>query len=79
MTILSVALVLAFGAVLSFVEVPKMIKGKEFRELILYSLLLTTGSAVIILRSFRINIPNPTDLVMWFYSPISEFMKQLMQ
>lgn len=79
MTILTVASVLTFCAVLSFVEVPKMVKGKEFRELILYSVLLTAGAAVMVLRSVNIKIPNPSDLVIWIYSPVSGFMKQLLR
>jgi len=78
MTVLAVALVLAFDGALSFVEVPKMIRGKQFKELFLYSVLLLTGSAVMILRNFNIKMPNPTDLILWIYAPLSGLMKQLL-
>lgn len=77
MTFLSIAAVLAFDAVLSLIEIPGMLKERLFKELAVYSAFLLLGSAVMILRSLDVKIPNPTDFVMWVYSPLEGLMKGL--
>lgn len=79
MTLLYVAVVLAFDTVLSLVEVPRMIRDKLFKELTIYSICLLLGSAIFILRSLDIKIPNPSDLIIWIYSPLSGISKWLTQ
>jgi len=54
-----------------------MIKGKLIKELTLFSILLAVGTAMAFLRILKINIPKPADLILWIYSPLSDFMKSL--
>lgn len=79
MTMLNVAVVLAFDAVLSLLEVPQMIQGKQFRELFVYSVFLLLGTTIFVLRGFDVKIPNPSDLIIWIYSPVSGLSKWLTQ
>lgn len=75
MSILGILAVLAFSAILSIIEIPKMLKSKLYKELLSFSLLLACGTILGVLKSLNINIPNPSDLVAWIYSPLSGAMK----
>lgn len=69
--------VLAFGTVSCVIEIPKMLEKKQYRELWLFSVLLAFGTALAILKSLDVKIPNPSDLTAWIYSPLSNIMKSL--
>jgi hypothetical protein len=71
--------VAAFDTVLSITEIPKMLNDKMYRELAVFSILLLLGTALAVMKIVDINIPNPTDLIIWFFSPVSSLMKGLMQ
>jgi hypothetical protein len=69
---------LAFDVVVCIVEIPKMLKQKLIRELAVFSVLLLYGTAVGVLKVFDIEVPNPSDLIAWVYSPVSGMMKSLL-
>lgn len=74
-----IGLMLVFSVVILF-EVPRMWKGKMWRELITFSGLLTVGMVMSFTAVLRINLPNPTDVVDFIFNPFSEvilsFLKQ---
>lgn len=75
MPIIGVLSVLAFSTIVSIIEIPKMLKNRFYKELLAFSVLLAFGTALGILKSLSISIPNPSDLVAWIYSPFSSTMK----
>ncbi len=77
MAIVSILAVLAFGTVLCIIEIPKMLKDKLYKELCVFVVLLGLGTVIAILRSFNVEIPNPSDLIMWMYSPFADMIKEL--
>jgi hypothetical protein len=79
MAIVSILSVLAFSTVLCIVEIPKMLKEKQYRELSTFSILLGLGTVLAILKSLDVEIPNPSDWVAWVYSPVKEVMKNLLK
>ena len=79
MAIVSILAVLIFSTVLCIIEIPKMLKGKLYRELWTFSILLSLGTVLAILKSLNVEIPNPSDWIAWVYSPFKEVMKSLLK
>jgi hypothetical protein len=77
MPLFSLLALAAFDVVVSIVQVPKMLRGRLYRELSLYAFLLALGTALAVMKIFDIDIPNPTDFFMWVFSPLSGLMKKL--
>lgn len=77
MVLIVILLVLAFAAILCIVEIPKLLRAKAFKELWVFSLLLTSGVALSILKSLKVEIGNPSDLFTWIYSPLEGVMESL--
>jgi hypothetical protein len=79
MAVVTITAVLVFSTVLGVVEIPKMLHDKQYRELVTFSILLVLGTALAILKSLDVEIPNPSDLIVWLYSPVSNVMKGLLE
>lgn len=77
MNIVIIFAVLVFAVVLSFIEVPKMLKSKSYREFWSFSILLLIGVALAILKSLGVPLPNPSDWVTWVFSPVSDLIKPI--
>jgi hypothetical protein len=67
-----------FDTVVCIVEIPKMIRQKLFRELGTFLVLLLFGTTIGIMKCFDLEVPNPTDLLAWIFSPVKDLMKTLM-
>lgn len=79
MAVVYIILVLIFSAVMYVVEVPKMLQCRQYRELWTFLILIALGAVLVILKSLDIKIPNPSDFVMWVYSPVRDVMKALLK
>lgn len=79
MAIVVIMAVLAFGAVTSFIEIPKMLSHKLYKEFAAFCILLAAGMTLAILKSLNVKIPNPSDWVAWVYSPLKEVMKSMLK
>lgn len=77
MTVLYVLVILIFDLILCIIEIPKMLKKKYFGQISAFSVLLILGTVLAVLRIFKIEIPNPSDLILWIYSPFAEVIKML--
>lgn len=58
-----IAVTLAIGLSAAAVEVPKLLKSKSYRELIFFSIFLLTSLALVILETFGIKLPSPSDII----------------
>lgn len=76
---MSVAAVLVFATIICIKESPKMVKEGLIKELVTFCILLALGTALTIMKSLDVKIPNPSDLVQWVYSPLSNFMNSLIK
>lgn len=72
--ILSLAL---FDIVICVIEIPKMLKQALTRELITFSTLLLFGTVIAVMKILEMGVPNPSELILRAYSPISGWMKSL--
>ncbi|WP_349407659.1 hypothetical protein [Pseudalkalibacillus sp. SCS-8] len=53
------------------VELPPLIREKQFYPSVIYFILLTIGSILLVLHGLDVKIPNPLDLVSYLFEPIS--------
>jgi len=77
MAVLSILAVVLFSFVLSIVEIPKMLKQKLYKELVIFCLFLMFGTVLAVLKSLDVKVPIPSDLIAWIYSPLAEVMKSI--
>lgn len=77
MSAVMILLIVIFSTVLCIVEIPKMLNNKQYRELSAFSVLLLLGTVLGVLKSLDVKLPNPTDWLVWVYSPFKEIMKSL--
>lgn len=77
MNIVAILAVLVFATVLSFVEVPKMLKSKSYKEFWSFSIILFIGVTLVILKSLGVQLSNPSDWVAWVFSPVSDLIKPI--
>jgi hypothetical protein len=79
MASLSTAAVIVFASIICIKELPKMLKAGLIKELVTFCILLALGTGLTIMKIFGTKIPNPSDLVKWIYSPLSDFMNSLIK
>ncbi|WP_139210559.1 hypothetical protein [Paenibacillus sophorae] len=56
-------------------DVPLLIKKKQRKDLIVYSLLLLTGITLSILVSFNVHLPNPSKGLETILQPLGSLLK----
>lgn len=79
MALFSIVLAASFSAVLCVVEVPKMRKKKEYKELALFSVILCFGLITAVLKSLDIAVPNPSDFVVAVFSPLMPILEGVLE
>lgn len=77
MNIVVILAVLVFAIILSFIEVPKMLESKSYREFWSFSIILFIGVVLAILKSLGVPLYNPSDFVEWVFTPISNLIKPI--
>ncbi len=77
---IAVALFVAvFSIILCLIEIPDLSKKKMHRELGAFVVLVGLGILLALLKSLGWNIPNPSDLIAWTYSPVEGIIKSLLE
>jgi hypothetical protein len=79
MVLIIILLVLGFAAVLCIFEIPKLLRTKSFKELWAFSLLLALGVVLSILKSLKVDIGNPSDLLAWIFAPLEDVVESLLK
>ncbi|MDQ0115684.1 hypothetical protein [Paenibacillus harenae] len=62
--------VIALAAAAAFLELPKLIQNKRTRELIVFSVLLVTATALYGALVMEVNLPNPFMIIKIIYGPL---------
>ncbi|WP_283610256.1 hypothetical protein [Faecalispora anaeroviscerum] len=78
MGVIAIVLIIVFVFLLSWIEIPKMLRGRLHKELILYSIILLFSAVVGILVSVDIKVFNPSDAIASFLSPIVIVVKSIL-
>jgi len=67
------------AAILIFMaEAPSLLKNKAKRELWVFSVLLVIGVGLSITRGLNVSIPNPLDVLIIVYKPLSDLLTSLL-
>ncbi|WP_044337190.1 MULTISPECIES: hypothetical protein [Rossellomorea] len=75
-----VTLGLIIIAILIFVaEVPSLLRNKDKRELWVFSILFVIGVGLSIARGLKASIPNPMDVLIIVYKPLSDLLMSLLK
>lgn len=75
----SIAGILFVGALISWLEVPRLWKQKMKRELWTYAILMVFGLGLAIAQNANARIPNPLDWLIVLYRPLSDFLFGLLK
>lgn len=79
MAVVTIIAVFLFDTILCIIEIPKMLQQKLIKELVTFSVLLLYGTIIGVMKSLDLKVPNPSDLLAWVYSPVSDLMKSLLK
>lgn len=69
-------LTLFFAGIL-YLQLPPLIKGKNIREILAYSLMMLTAIVYSYALVLDIDLPNPTKAVDAVFRPVTNFMDRL--
>lgn len=70
--------ILFAGAIISIYEIPPYLKKKNWKEVIVFFLLLSAGMTLSILLSLDVTIPTPLNWIIKIYSPITNFVDRIL-
>ncbi len=62
--------ILAITSVICWLELPKLKKNGQKKDIWWFSLILLTATSVSIMESTGVNVPNPLDFIQSFYKSI---------
>ncbi|WP_274653104.1 hypothetical protein [Paenibacillus humicola] len=63
------------AAAIFLIEVPNLFKKRLMKELTVFLFLLLTGTALSILLSLHVKLPNPVDWLTFIYQPFSKLLE----
>lgn len=67
--------ILIVTAVLVLLDVPSMLKNKQKKELVVYSILLFMGVGCLIMLAVGMKIPSPVDLFLYVEKPFKNILQ----
>ena len=70
MVVVNLLMIAAFVTVLCIVEIPKMLKSRQYRDLAAFSVLLIIGTLSGIVLSLGKPLPTPSEWITWVFSPL---------
>ncbi|MCZ8511510.1 hypothetical protein O9H85_03485 [Paenibacillus filicis] len=56
-------------------EIPQMIRGRNYKELIIYSILLLLGTTYVIDLVYHLHLPNPTKGITSIFRPFTIWLE----
>jgi hypothetical protein len=77
--IVSILLIIAFCTILCLVEIPRLLRKNQYREFGTFAVLLGAGIIFALMKFSGMTVPNPSDLILWVYSPFKEIMQSLLK
>ncbi|WP_426451442.1 hypothetical protein ACP26L_04860 [Paenibacillus sp. S-38] len=74
---LSSTALLLLAAVIAYKEFPRMRRERRYRDLVVFTVMLLTGTLLGILQAARVPLPNPLDWMTAVYRPVSRGLDAL--
>lgn len=75
----NLVLIVAIFAVVMVFEIPKIAREKKKRDLWVFCMLMFFAFTLAAAKSLRLPIPNPLDLLLVMYKPVSDAVFSLIQ
>ncbi|MBB6024512.1 putative YccA/Bax inhibitor family protein [Paenibacillus sp. JGP012] len=66
--------VVVVGCLMGVIDLPKLFKRKEWKEVIVYSGLLLTGIFFGIIAVNLWEFPSPLYIIIWIYKPVNQLL-----
>lgn len=71
--LLSIVMVIT-GCLIGMIDLPKLWKKKEWKELAVYSGLLLTGIVFGVIAVNLWEFPSPLYIIIWIYKPVNQLL-----
>ncbi|WP_085832533.1 hypothetical protein [Clostridium merdae] len=78
MKLISIFIMLAFVGFYSFKEIPKMLRGSMYKELVIFAVFMLIGLVSGIFICFDIPVYNPSDSLTILLTPLVELTKKIL-
>ncbi|MHA6532454.1 hypothetical protein [Paenibacillus sp. BAC0078] len=75
----NLAVIVVIFAVILVVEIPVIAKKDKKRDLWVFCILMFVAFSLGVAKSLRMSIPNPLDLLLVMYKPVSDAVFSLVQ
>lgn len=74
---LTILLITLAYIIIIWLEVPRLVVQKKWRDLVAFSVLLIPGIIYSYGISLDLNLPNPTDLISLIFEPVAKSLEQV--
>ncbi len=71
--------ILLAAAVITAKDLPGMLRQRDWKELITYCILLSFGTTICVLFYLQYSIPNPAELIIYLYKPMSDKLDAILK
>ncbi|NHN30669.1 hypothetical protein [Paenibacillus agricola] len=71
--------VLSATGLMIWVEVPGLWKKQQFKELLIFSVLLIMGTSLGIAQAAKIEIASPLDWISYVFEPVGEWILRMLK
>ncbi|WFR63127.1 hypothetical protein P9222_01450 [Paenibacillus amylolyticus] len=69
--------VIVVAVVIGWIDLPKLIRQKEWRETAVYSVMLLAATVFGVIASNLWEFPSPLYIIMWIYDPVNHLLARL--
>ncbi|MGF9700690.1 MULTISPECIES: hypothetical protein [Paenibacillus] len=69
--------VIVIGGIVGWIDLPSLIRRKEWKETAVYSVMLLTGTGFSVIAANLWEFPSPLYIIMWIYEPVNQFLANL--
>ncbi|WP_405155152.1 hypothetical protein [Paenibacillus sp. FSL K6-0108] len=69
--------VIVTAGLIGWVDLPALIRSKEWKETAVYSTLLLLATFLSIIAANLWEFPSPLYLIIWIYEPVNQFLAHL--
>ncbi|WP_070121005.1 hypothetical protein [Bacillus marinisedimentorum] len=71
-------IIIILAVLVSYKVTKPLVRSKQKKELIIYYTLLFFALGLVTMRAFDIKIPNPADVIVVFFGPVTKRLLKLM-
>ncbi|MBM6386134.1 hypothetical protein [Paenibacillus sp. FSL K6-2862] len=69
--------VIVVGIIVGWIDLPGLIRRKEWRETAVYSSMLLVATFFSVIAANLWEFPSPLYIIMWIYEPVNQFLANI--